>query len=191
MTSPKFNQALAGIGLMGSFVIRRACQSDAGALFKFAARLFRATYSSNTAAADLDAYIYKNFNRERQEAEIVDLSAAVFLATTGDLIIGFAQVVVGSTESRSALLNRIYIDAEWRGSGLANDLLDTVVSESAQRGVTRLELTVFERNARAIAFYKRAGFAATGSTTFAVGDDLQTDVVMEMDLEARFKRRPT
>nr|WP_311202882.1 GNAT family N-acetyltransferase [Rhizobium leguminosarum] len=113
------------------------------------------------------------------------------MATTDDLIIGFAQVVVGSTESRSALLNRIYIDAEWRGSGLANDLLDTVVSESAQRGVTRLELTVFERNARAIAFYKRAGFAATGSTTFAVGDDLQTDVVMEMDLEARFKRRPT
>ncbi|WP_348645897.1 GNAT family N-acetyltransferase [Rhizobium laguerreae] len=191
MTSPKFNQALAGIGLMGSFVIRRACQSDAGALSKFAARLFRATYSSNTAAADLDAYIYKNFNRERQQAEIVDLSAAVFLATTDDLIIEFAQVVVGSTESRSALLNRIYIDAEWRGSGLANDLLDTVVSESAQRGVTRLELTVFERNARAIAFYKRAGFAATGSTTFAVGDDLQTDVVMEMDLEARFKRRPT
>ncbi|WP_315856613.1 GNAT family N-acetyltransferase [Rhizobium leguminosarum] len=191
MTSPKFNQALAGIGLMGSFVIRRACQSDAGALSKFAARLFRATYSSNTAAADLDAYIYKNFNRQRQEAEIVDLSAAVFLATTDDLIIGFAQVVVGSTESRSALLNRIYIDAEWRGSGLANDLLDTVVSESAQRGVTRLELTVFERNARAIAFYKRAGFAATGSTTFAVGEDLQTDVVMEMDLEARFKRRPT
>ncbi|WSH64349.1 GNAT family N-acetyltransferase [Rhizobium ruizarguesonis] len=157
----------------------------------FAARLFRATYSSNTAAADLDAYIYKNFNRERQETEIADLLAAVFLATVDDLIIGFAQVVVGSTESRSALLNRIYIDAEWRGSGLANDLLDTVVSESAQRGVTRLELTVFERNARAIAFYKRAGFAATGSTTFAVGDDLQTDVVMEMDLEARLNRRPT
>lgn len=176
---------------MGSFVIRRACQSAAAALSNFAARLFRATYSSNTAAADLDAYIYKNFNRERQEAEIVDLSAAVFLATIDDLIIGFAQVVVGSTESRSALLNRIYIDAEWRGSGLANDLLDTVVSESAQRGVTRLELTVFERNARAIAFYKRAGFAATESTTFAVGDDLQTDVVMEMDLEAQFNRRPT
>ncbi|TAY76090.1 GNAT family N-acetyltransferase [Rhizobium ruizarguesonis] len=182
---------MAGIRLMGSFVIRRACQSDAVGLSNFAARLFRATYSSNTAAADLDAYIYKNFNRERQEAEIADLSAAVFLATVDDLIIGFAQVVVGSTDSRSALLNRIYIDAEWRGSGLANDLLDTVVSESAQRGVRRLELTVFERNARAIAFYKRAGFAATGSTTFAVGDDLQTDVVMEMDLEARFNSRPT
>jgi ribosomal protein S18 acetylase RimI-like enzyme len=176
---------------MGSFVIRRACQSDAGVLSDFAARLFRATYSSDTTAADLDAYIYKNFSTERQEAEIDDLSAAVFLATVDDLIIGYAHVVVESADSRSARLNRIYIDAEWRGRGLANDLLDAVLSESEKRGVTRLELTVFERNARAIAFYKRAGFAATGSTTFAVGEDLQTDVVMEMDLYERFNSRTT
>jgi len=172
-------------------VIRRAWQSDAGALADFAGRLFRATYSSDTPAADLDAYIYENFARERQEAEIVDLSAAVFIATVDDLIIGYAHVVVGPPDSRSALLNRIYVDAEWRGRGLANELLDAVLVESEQRGVTRLELTVFERNARAIAFYKRAGFAATGSTTFAVGEDLQTDVVMEMHLDDRFNSRPT
>ncbi|MDR6903861.1 ribosomal protein S18 acetylase RimI-like enzyme [Rhizobium miluonense] len=158
----------------------------------FAARLFRATYSSDTEAADLDAYIYKNFSTERQEAEIADLSATVFLATVDDLIIGYAHVVVGSADSRrSALLNRIYIDTEWRGRGLANDLLDAVLSESEQRGVTRLELTVFERNARAIAFYQRAGFVATGSTTFAVGEDLQTDVIMEMDIGERFNSSKT
>lgn len=177
--------------MTGSFVIRRACQSDAEALSGFAARLFRATYSSDTEAADLDAYINKNFSTERQEEEIADLSAAVFLATVDDLIIGYAHVVVGSADSRSALLNRIYIDTEWRGSGLANDLLDAVLSESKQRGVTRLELTVFERNERAIAFYQRAGFTATGSTTFQVGEDLQTDVVMEMDLGERFNSGKT
>lgn len=175
--------------MTGSFVIRRASQSDAGALSDFAARLFRATYSSDTPAADLDAYIDKNFSMERQQAEIADLSAAVFLATVDDLIIGYAHLVVKSADSRPALLNRIYVDAEWRGRGLANDLLDAVLSESAQRGATQLELTVFERNTRAIAFYKRAGFAATGSTTFAVGEDLQTDFVMEMDLDERLNRR--
>ncbi|MEY9828911.1 ribosomal protein S18 acetylase RimI-like enzyme [Sinorhizobium fredii] len=178
-----------GIRLTGLFVIRRARQSDAGALSDFAARLFRATYSSDTAASDLDSYIYKSFGMERQEAEIIDPSAAVFLATADDQIIGYAHVIVGLADKRSALLNRIYINSEWRGSGLANDLLEAVLGESEQRGVTRLELTVFERNVRAIAFYKRAGFAATGSTTFTVGEDLQTDVVMEMDLVERFKSR--
>ncbi len=151
----------------------------------FAARLFRATYSGDTAASDLDSYIHGSFTPERQEAEIVDPSAAVFLATANDQIIGYAHVIAGQADKRPARLNRIYIDAEWRGTGLANDILEAVLGEAAQRGVTRLELTVFERNVRAIAFYKRVGFAATGSTTFMVGDDLQADVVMEMDLAER------
>lgn len=163
-------------------MIRRARQSDAEALSGFAARLFRETYGDDTAASDLDAYIYKNFSTRRQQAEITDPSGAVFLATADDLIIGYAHVVMGSADSGSAFLSRIYVDAEWRGCGLAKDLLTAVVGESQQRGFTCLELTVFERNSRALAFYKRAGFSAAGSTTFLVGEDLQTDVVMKLDL---------
>jgi RimJ/RimL family protein N-acetyltransferase len=45
--------------------------------------------------------------------------------------------------------------------------------------VERLQLTVYEKNARAIAFYNKVGFTPVGSTTFTVGDDVQTDIVME------------
>lgn len=176
-------------GSTGSFVIRRAHQSDAGALSDFAARLFHTTYSSDTAVSDLDFYICKNFNMERQGMEIADPSAAVFLATADDLIIGYAHVVMNPADKHSARLSRIYIDAERRGSGLANDILEVVLGECERRGVTRLELTVFERNVRAIAFYKRVGFVVTGSTTFTVGEDLQADLVMEMDLVERFNDR--
>ena len=64
-------------------------------------------------------------------------------------------------------------------------LLKTVLHDAHQRGATRLELTVYERNARAIAFYERAGFVVTGNTIFAVGQDLQSDLVMEMKLAER------
>ncbi|NKL00392.1 GNAT family N-acetyltransferase [Rhizobium leguminosarum bv. viciae] len=175
--------------LPAASVIRRARQSDAEALSGFAARLFRDTYSSDTAASDLESYIDKNFSTERQEAEIFDPSAAVFVAMVDDLIIGYAHVVVRSADGRSALLNRIYVDAEWRGSGLASRLLDVVINEFEQRGVTHLELTVFERNSRAVAFYKRVGFAVIGNTTFMVGEDPQTDVVMQLDLIGRLNGR--
>ncbi|UVD56078.1 GNAT family N-acetyltransferase [Rhizobium sp. Pop5] len=175
--------------LPAASVIRRARRSDARALSGFAARLFRDTYGSDTAASDLESYIDKNFSTERQEAEIANPSAAVFVAISDDLIIGYADVVLRSADGASALLNRIYVDAEWRGRGLAGGLLDAAIGESAQRGATHLELTVFERNSRALAFYKRAGFAATGSTTFMVGDDPQTDVVMQLDLIGRLDGR--
>jgi ribosomal protein S18 acetylase RimI-like enzyme len=171
--------------LAGSFVIRRARQSDAAALCDFAARLFRATYASETAASDLDSYIDQNFSTERQAAEIADPSAAVLLATADDIVIGYADVIVDPADAPAAFLNRIYIDADWRGRGLANHLLDAILDEAARRGATRLTLTVFERNSRAIAFYKKVGFTPAGTTTFTVGDDVQTDIVMEMDLAAR------
>jgi len=38
---------------------------------------------------------------------------------------------------------------------------------------------VWERNARAIAFYERWGFARVGSHPFKLGADEQTDLVME------------
>jgi hypothetical protein len=37
---------------------------------------------------------------------------------------------------------------------------------------------VWERNARAIAFYVKCGFRDVGSQPFLVGSDLQTDRVM-------------
>ncbi|ANL73623.1 GCN5-related N-acetyltransferase protein [Rhizobium phaseoli] len=125
------------------------------------------------------------FSTGRQAAEIDDPSAAVFVAMADNLIIGYAHVVVRLADERSALLKRIYVDAGWRGRGLAGGLLDAVVGEAGKRGVTHLELTMFERNNRALAFYTRVGFAAIGSTTFMVGEDPQTDVVMQLDLAGR------
>ncbi|WP_431322692.1 N-acetyltransferase family protein [Rhizobium sp. YTU87027] len=164
------------------FVIRRAELSEAEALAQFAAHLFRDTYDKDTAASDIDAHIEKNFSVGHQAGEISDPSAAVFLSTFDDRIIGYAHVIFDSVNHRPAFLNRIYVHTGWRGRGLATELLETVLSEARQRGETRLELTVFEQNARAIAFYKRAGFAVTGNTAFTVGQDVQTDLVMAIDL---------
>ncbi|MBB3455089.1 hypothetical protein FHT86_003388 [Rhizobium sp. BK313] len=50
---------------------------------------------------------------------------------------------------------------------------------------------MFERNARAIAFYMKSGFAAAGSTTFPVGEDLQTDIVMEIALAETIEEERT
>lgn len=163
-----------------AFTIRQAQAADAEALADFAARLFRATYNDDTAAADLDAYISESFGRERQEAEIADPAGATFLAVADQAILGYAHAIAG--RDNLARLSRIYIEAGWRGSGLANALLDAVIENARGRGATRLELTVFERNLRAMAFYRRVGFVPTGRTTFMVGEDAQIDVVMELSL---------
>jgi diamine N-acetyltransferase len=164
-----------------AFTIRLAEISDAEPLSGFVAHVFRTTYSSSTAASDLDAYIRKNFAPEVQAAEIADPESATFLAIADGAIVGYTHMTVET--QTSARLNRIYIDAAWQGSGLANALVDAVVKTSKQRGASRLGLTVFEQNPRAIAFYRRVGFVTTGQTIFVVGDDPQTDLLMELNLD--------
>jgi ribosomal protein S18 acetylase RimI-like enzyme len=55
----------------------------------------------------------------------------------------------------------------------------THVFEAAlRRGAGAVWLGVWERNARAIAFYRKCGFADVGSQTFELGSDRQQDRVM-------------
>jgi ribosomal protein S18 acetylase RimI-like enzyme len=52
------------------------------------------------------------------------------------------------------------------------------LTEARSRDKDTIWLGVWERNARAIAFYRRWGFADVGSQSFQLGGDLQSDRVM-------------
>ncbi|OJX82152.1 MAG: hypothetical protein BGO93_23355 [Mesorhizobium sp. 65-26] len=170
--------------MMTDIVLRCAMQRDAEALSTFAAGLFRETYAADTAASDLADYIAGNFGSERQRAEIVDPRGVVLLAVKAgdqDAILGYAHLVM--LAPGEALLNRLYVEAGCRGTGLAGRLLDALRGECRQRGAAGLRLTVFEKNARAIAFYRRSGFADVGTIDFTVGEDVQRDIEMLLPIE--------
>lgn len=171
---------------MTRICMRRAVPSDAEELSEFAARLFRETYADTTNKNDLDHYISKSFHLDQQKAEIVDPSGVTLLLTLDDdsgVIRGYAHIVAHPHDKTAMLLNRIYIEKDCRGTGLAGRLLDEVSSECRLRGFARLRLSVFEKNTHAIAFYRRNGFRVTGETIFTVGDEVQRDLEMELAID--------
>jgi diamine N-acetyltransferase len=167
----------------GSLVLRKATASDAETLAGFALRTFNETYAANSNSSDLEAYVRAAFNPAVQAEEIVDRAGSVTLAVhrsaAGEGLAGYTHLVEDQ-EAGSILLKRIYVDKAWKGSGLGRLLLDEATRESNRRGRHRLWLTVWERNTRAIAFYAKAGFRVAGETRFQLGDDTQTDLVMEI-----------
>jgi ribosomal protein S18 acetylase RimI-like enzyme len=74
-------------------------------------------------------------------------------------------------------LVRFYVDAALQGRGLAHTLMQAALSAAAQRART-MWLGVWERNARAIAFYAKWGFIDIGDHVFMLGSDRQTDRIM-------------
>jgi ribosomal protein S18 acetylase RimI-like enzyme len=75
-------------------------------------------------------------------------------------------------------LQRFYVDTPWHGRGVAHALMEAVIGTSKALGGDVLWLGVWERNARAIAFYRKQGFERVGAKTFRLGADVQTDDVM-------------
>ena len=75
-------------------------------------------------------------------------------------------------------LERFYVAREWHGLGLAQLLMTRVIAVASQAGAAALWLGVWERNARAIAFYRKFGFIDVGPMSFMLGSDLQTDRIM-------------
>jgi ribosomal protein S18 acetylase RimI-like enzyme len=57
----------------------------------------------------------------------------------------------------------MWVAPDYRGRGVADRLVDTVCAEARHAGATAVTLWVTETNDRAIAFYRRLGFAPTGA----------------------------
>ncbi len=60
------------------------------------------------------------------------------------------------------LLDGIFVDQDVRGMGIGSALIDAVVSEARERGLTEVRLSVVDTNLRARALYERHGFLPKG-----------------------------
>ena len=109
------------------------------------------------------------------------------LAEAGGRLAGYAQLRSGPapacvTGVDPIELMRFYVSREWHGRGVAQSLMGSIMQEAAGRGARTLWLGVWERNQRAQAFYRKAGFTDAGSHVFMVGTDPQTDRIMTRPL---------
>lgn len=163
--------------------IRAAVPEDALALAEFAERAFRDAFESDNTSSDMAQHAASAFGERLQHGEITDTRRVVLLAEDGNGIAGFAQLLRGSTPigitaTPAIELERFYVEREWHGRGLAQRLMQRVIAAALQSDAATLWLGVWERNPRAIAFYRKSGFIDVGAKPFLLGSDLQTDRIM-------------
>jgi len=171
------------------FSIRRADRTDAEVLATLGERLFRAAFGASNIAEDMQLYVRSAFSPRRQALELSDPSASAWLVDdeAGETI-GYAMVKLGAPshdiDARNPLeIVRFYVDAAWHGQGIAAALMATCVDQAREWGCDQLWLGVWDRNPRAIAFYKKSGFRIVGSQPFQLGADRQRDFIMVRPVE--------
>ncbi|MDC8014948.1 GNAT family N-acetyltransferase [Tahibacter soli] len=167
--------------------IRRARADDAATLAAFGARTFVDTYG-DFRADDLALHLARTYGEAQQLREIADPDVATWLAHGGGALAAFAQVRRGPAPPCVAgrdpvELHRLYVERAWHGRGVAQRLIAAACDAALAFGGATLWLKVWQRNARAIAFYRKCGFADVGETAFVVGNDATTDRVLVLELD--------
>ena len=167
--------------------IRRASPDDAGMLAELGARTFSETFAADNSPEDMAAYLTSSFNLAQQTAELADPASTFFIAEVGGVAAGYAKLHAGEPEegiegAKPVELVRLYVSKEWLGRGVGEALMRACVDEARRAGHETIWLGVWERNARAQAFYRKWNFRAVGEHVFQVGSDPQTDILMERAL---------
>lgn len=169
---------------MPDIAIRRGVVADAATLADFAGRTFAEAFGAVTAPADMAAHLAHTYTPALQAAELADPDLVTLLAERDGGIVAYAQIRRnGDTpdcvaQEGVAEVQRFYADSSVRGSGLATDLMRHSLAAALELGARHAWLGVWEQNARAIAFYRKAGFVPVGSKVYVVGSDHQVDHVM-------------
>jgi diamine N-acetyltransferase len=164
--------------------IRRARADDAGLLADLGARTFSETFAADNTAENMAAYLASSFNLTQQTAELVDPAATFIIAEVGGVAAGYAKLHAGKPAeeiegAKPVELVRLYVSRGWLGRGVGEALISACVDEAKQAGHETIWLGVWQRNARAQAFYRKWNFRAVGEHPFQLGSDLQTDILME------------
>ena len=163
--------------------IRHGTLADAPLLSELGARTFSETFGADNTPEDLAAYIETSFSVVQQTAELEDAASTFLIAEVDGRAAGYAKLRDGAPEkgvegTNPVALVRLYVSREWLGRGVGEQLMRACVDEAQRAGHDTLWLGVWERNARAQAFYRKWNFRAVGEHMFKLGSDLQRDILM-------------
>jgi ribosomal protein S18 acetylase RimI-like enzyme len=181
-------RADAKVASPGGLTVHDAIDADAPLLAALAARTFFEAFAADNDPDDMRKHLEEAYTPALHLAEIRNPSFDTLLVRAGNTPpIAYAQLRAGHVSAGvppkgSIELWRFYVDQRWHGRGVAQTLMEAAKARARRRGAATIWLGVWQRNARAQAFYRKHGFRKVGSHVFVVGTDPQTDDVLLCDL---------
>ncbi|MCD2325197.1 GNAT family N-acetyltransferase [Sphingomonas sp. IC-56] len=164
---------------------RDAEAGDVSAIDAVFRESFVATFGHLYKPEDLAAFLGQ-FTLEAWTKELATPGMAVRLAEDDAGVVGFCKIgpVTLPVEAGppTTELRQLYLRERGKGTGAAQALAAWAIASARAQGATRMVLSVYVDNHRARRFYERHGFQEIGRYEFRVGDHIDDDRIMSLDL---------
>ena len=172
---------------MTTIEIRKATVSDLETIQKISIQTFIETFASVNTPENIANYIKESLNTEQLTAELNNANSQFYIAYSDTEVVGYLKINFGDAQTETINENalevqRIYVLQTFHGKNIGQLLLDKVKKIAQTMDVDSIWLGVWEENHRALQFYTKNGFVVFDKHVFIMGNDEQTDLLMQFRL---------
>lgn len=165
---------------MDKFLVRRVKADEIESLQLISRRTFYETFWMSNSHQDMIDYLENSLSLEALSRELENPNSEFyFLFLDAESATDFEPAAYLKLNFLNVELERIYVLSKFQCKGIGRYLLDFSIQLALSRRAPILWLGVWERNYNAIDFYKQNNFQEFGKHTFRLGQDLQTDILMQ------------
>ena len=164
--------------------LKRVTPDSIGELQRIGKQTFFETFSAGNTEENMTKYLEEGFSLEKLTGELNNESSQFYFAVLDNNIIGYLKLNLGQSQTelkddRALEIERIYVLKEFHGKKVGQLLYEKAIEIADGLNVSYVWLGVWEKNPRAINFYKKNGFIEFDRHDFKLGDDEQTDIMMK------------
>ncbi|MEY3678614.1 MAG: hypothetical protein RI924_755 [Bacteroidota bacterium] len=173
---------------MNQINIRKIGLNELEQLQRISRETFTETFAATSDPANLEKYLTEAYAAAKLTEEINHPDSAFYFAENEGMVIGYLKINWGIAQTEiqdtNALeVQRIYVLAAYHGLKLGQMLMDKAIEQGKAQKADFIWLGVWEENPRAIRFYEKNGFVVFGSHQFQFGNELETDIMMKLELK--------
>ena len=167
--------------------IRKINIDDLETLRNLSIQTFKETFEEVNTEENMQKYLNENLNEEKLKSELENQNSEFYFAENNGEILGylklnFKDAQTEKVEENHFEIERIYVLKAFLGQKIGQILFDKAIEIGREKNLEYVWLGVWEENKRAIRFYEKNGFEIFGKHDFVLGEDVQTDLLMKLNL---------
>ncbi|MGG1922582.1 GNAT family N-acetyltransferase [Chryseobacterium sp. NRRL B-14798] len=173
---------------MSSIIINKASAEDVEIVQSLGIQTFSETFAEDNTEEAMKKYLEESFNTEKIKSELNNPDSFFYIAWEEDNPVGYLKVNSGEAQTElqddTALeIERIYVKKSHHGKKVGQLLYNQALETAEQLGKSYLWLGVWEKNLKALQFYRKNGFVEFDKHIFRLGEEEQTDLMMKKVLD--------
>lgn len=172
---------------MRNIEIKKISLKEINQLQEISRKTFQETFSESNSKENMNGYLENAFSSKKLTTELTDKNSEFYFATLENKVIGYLKINFGEAQtelkdSNALEIERIYVTKEFHGKNVGQLFYEKAIERARQQNSKYVWLGVWEENKKAIRFYIKNGFIEFDKHIFRLGNDIQTDIMMKLQL---------